>query len=163
MLVAQVIEFLKQNSSRELSPAPIAYFYCVRSPNEPERSDPTEVLRSILEQLSSSDLDLPIRLPVVQAYMEKKKEARGRRPEKLDLDETVEVILQLAEINPATIIIDGLDECDPSQRQDLLDSLQTLLKRADNVIKIFVSSRDDHDLVHRLSQTPNTYLHAADN
>jgi hypothetical protein len=109
MLVAQVIEFLKKKSSRETSPAPIAYFYCVRSANEPERSDPTEVLRSILEQLSSSDLDLLIRLPVVQAYMGKRKETRGRKPEKLDLEETVEVILELAESNPATIVIDGLD------------------------------------------------------
>jgi hypothetical protein len=162
MLVARVIEVLKERGLTETSPAPIAYFYCARSATEPERSDPTEVLRSLLEQLSCSDLDLPIRQPVVRAYTEKKKDARGRRPEKLELEETVELILELAESNPATIILDGLDECDPSRRQDLLDGLQTILRRADNVIKIFVSSRDDHDLVHRLSKTPNTYIRATD-
>lgn len=162
MLVAQVIEVLKERNSREASPAPIAFFYCARSSTEPERSDPTEVLRSILEQLSSSDLDFPIRQPVVRAYAEKKRDARGRQPEKLEREEVVDLILELSENYPATIILDGLDECNPSRRQDLLDDLQTILRRSDNVFKIFVSSRDDHDLVHRLSQTPNTYIRATD-
>jgi enolase len=98
--------------------------------------------------LSCSDEDLPIWLPVVKRYKAKKKEARGRKPEKLELSECVEVILELLETNPAVIIIDGLDECDHTRRQGLLDVLRTIIKDANNVVQVFVSSRDDHDLVH---------------
>ncbi|KAF4620181.1 hypothetical protein G7Y89_g14641 [Cudoniella acicularis] len=163
MLVAHVIEFLRKQSSKQTCPTPIAYFYCARSANEPERSNPEELLGSILEQLSSSDPDLPIKLQVVDIYKKKKKEARGRRPEQLSLDETVETILDLVYDDPALILIDGLDECNPKRRSDLLDGLRRILRETENVVKIFVSSRDDHDLVHRLSSTPNLYIQAADN
>jgi hypothetical protein len=72
-------------------------------------------------------------------------------------------MLQLLESNPATVVIDGLDECDPTRRQDLLNGLGTIIRDSNNLIKVFVSSRDDHDLVHHLSRTPNLYIHAADN
>jgi hypothetical protein len=163
MLVAHVIEYIQGHSSSETDPAPLAYFYCSRNSNEPERSDPSELMRSILEQLSCSGEDLPIREPVVKAYKAKKKEARGRKPEKLEVEEVVETVLNLLESNPATIVIDGLDECDPAKRQELLDSLETVITDSDNIVKVFVSSRDDHDLVHRLSKTPNLYIRASDN
>jgi nucleoside-triphosphatase THEP1 len=163
MLVAHVIEYIQSRSSSETDPAPLAYFYCSRNSNEPERSDPSELMRSILEQLSCSGEDLPIREPVVEAYKAKKKEARGRKPEKLGVEEVVETVLKLLESNPATIVIDGLDECDSAKRQELLDSLETIIADSDNIVKVFLSSRDDHDLVHRLSRTPNLYIRASDN
>ncbi|KAH8684848.1 hypothetical protein BGZ60DRAFT_524047 [Tricladium varicosporioides] len=163
MLVAHVIEFLRRHSSRQVNPAPVAYYYCARSANEPERADPEELLRSILEQLASSDLDSPIRLEVVSCYKRKKRDSRGRKPEKLTLEETVELILELVANDPAVIVLDGLDECNPKRRLDLLDSLRRILREADNIVKVFVSSRDDHDLVHYLSRTPNLYIKANDN
>jgi nucleoside-triphosphatase THEP1 len=163
MLVAHVIEYIHDRISSETDPAPLAYFYCARNSNEPERSDASELMRSILEQLSCSGEDLPIREPVVQAYDAKKKEARGRKPGKLELEEVVKTVLKLLESNPATIVIDGLDECDPTKRQELLDSLETIIADSDNIVKVFLSSRDDHDLVHRLSKTPNLYIRASDN
>ena len=147
MLVAHVIEYIRSQTKAESNHIPLAYFYCARTINEPERSDPVELMRSILEQLSCSDADLPIRLPVVKRYLLKKKEAKARKPEKLDLSECVEVILELLETNPAFIIIDGLDECNPARRQDLLDALGDIIKDSCNVVQVFVSSRDDHDLV----------------
>jgi hypothetical protein len=133
MLVAHVINFIQDRNSVMSSPAPLAFFYCARNANEPERSDPVEVLRCILEQLSCSDLDMPIRSPVTKAYLTRKREARGRRFERLELEEAVDVILELLESNPATIVIDGLDECDPAKRQDLLDALRRIIKESDNV------------------------------
>jgi nucleoside-triphosphatase THEP1 len=163
MLVAHVVEYIQSRFSSETDPASLAYFYCSRNSNEPERSDPSELMRSILEQLSCSGEDLPIREPVVEAYKAKKKEARGRKPEKLELEEAVATFLKLLESNPATIVIDGLDECDPAKRQELLDSLEAIIANSDNIVKVFLSSRDDHDLVHRLSKTPNLYIRASDN
>ena len=135
----------------------------MRNDAEPERANPDEILRSILEQLSCSKSSLPIREPVVQAYKEKKEEARGGNPEKLMRDETVEVILALLESNPATIIIDALDECDSARRQDLLLDIQRIIRESASLVKFFVSSRDDHDIVCRLADSPNLYINLKDN
>lgn len=37
------------------------------------------------------------------------------------------------------------------------------MKESENIVKIFVSSRDDHDLVHHLRDSPNLYIHAVNN
>ena len=160
---ASVIEYINQENRTNSQPTPIAYFYCARNTAEPERADPDEILRSILEQLSSSDADLPIRDPVVNAYKEKKNESKGRKPQKLTLDEAVDVILALLETNPAIIVIDALDECDSARRQLLFLALQKIIRRSANLVKVFVSSRDDHDIVHRLSNSPNLYINSNDN
>lgn len=163
MLVCHVIEYLRSRAQQHHSSAPIAYFYCARTINEPERADPTEIMRNILEQLCSLDTETPIREPVSKIYLARRKEARGRTPEKLSLEETVNVILELLESNPATIVLDGIDECDPIKRNDLLLGLQKIIINSNNIVKVFVSSRDDHDLVHHLARSPNLYIHATDN
>ncbi|KAF5876990.1 putative ankyrin repeat protein [Botrytis fragariae] len=163
MLVCHVIEYLRTRAIQHHSSAPIAYFYCSRTINEPERADPSEILRNILEQLCSLDAETPIREPVSKEYLARRKEARGRTPEKLSLGETVDIISELLESNPATIVVDGLDECDPIKRNDLLLGLQKIITNSNNIVKVFVSSRDDHDLVHHLARSPNLYIHATDN
>jgi len=160
MLIARVIEFLQ---NRGIDEGGLAYFYCARSANEPERADPVELMRCLVEQMSCLSEDEPIQTPVVKAYKDRKKEARGRKPEKLGIEECVDVMLELLQLNPVTLIVDGLDDCNPARRQDLLDAFQRLITDSDNVVKIFISSRDDHDLVHRLSQTRNLYIRASDN
>ncbi|KAH0536068.1 hypothetical protein FGG08_007034 [Glutinoglossum americanum] len=163
ILVSSVVEHLYSESSVNKRPAPISYFYCARNAAEPERANPDEILRCILEQLSSSKADLPIREPVVEVYKEKKKEAKGRAPQKLILSETVDLILALLEDNPAIIVIDALDECDPAQRPNLLKALDLIIQESANLTKVFVSSRDDGDIVCRLAKWPNVFIDASDN
>ncbi|TGO38147.1 hypothetical protein BHYA_0081g00430 [Botrytis hyacinthi] len=138
MLVCHVIEYLRNRAQQHRSSAPIAYFYCARTINEPERADPTEIMRNILEQLCSLDTETPIREPVSKKYLARRKEARGRTPEKLSLEETVDIILELLESNPATIVLDGLDECDPIKRNDLLLGLQKIIMNSNNIAKVFI-------------------------
>jgi hypothetical protein len=52
-------------------------------------------------------------------------------------------------------VIDALDECDPGKRRDLLKALEKILQESSGLVKIFVSSRDDHDIVSRLQHYPN--------
>lgn len=122
-------------------------------------------MRSILKQLSSSQSEFPIKEPVVQAYRERKREADedGSDLEKLAVHDCVQIILDLLENNPAVIIIDALDECDPSRRHEILMALDTIIHRSANVVKVFVSSRDEQDIVFRLANSPNVYIHATDN
>jgi len=79
------------------------------------------------------------------------------------LEEATKLIVSLVDHHPAVIVIDALDECDSAKRQDLLLALQTIVKISKNVVKIFLSSRDDNDLVSQLTQYPNVAIEAPDN
>jgi len=66
------------------------------------------------------------------------------------------LIVQLTECSPlTTIIIDALDECNPEKRADLLDALEMILRDSKNIVKIFISSRNDQDIVFHLKHHPN--------
>lgn len=145
--------------------APIAYFYCVRSPAEPQRTDPNEIMRSILKQLSCSNSELPIREPVAKEFQERKEQAQNEacEPEKLSIRECENLIVALLKHNPATIVIDALDECDPLRRHELLKTLDNLIQRSASVVKIFVSSRNDNDIVCWLTVSPNIIIQASKN
>jgi hypothetical protein len=122
-------------------------------------------MRSILKQLSCLKLQLPVREPVASTYKQKKEDADndGCEPAKLTLEECVEHILALLEINPATIIIDALDECDPARRHELLLALFRIHEESASLVKVFVSSRDDQDIVRQLDKSPDVFIHATDN
>jgi general stress protein 26 len=138
-----------------------AFFYCARDPAEAWRADPREIMSCILEQLSSSKGEIPAL--VHQRYKEKVTEAKECEPERLRLDEIIDAMLDLLKTNPATIIIDALDECDPQSRQSLFHALRSILAKSGGVVKIFVSSRDDNDVVNQFTSYPNIYITTQDN
>ncbi|MCJ1269051.1 hypothetical protein MMC22_008939 [Lobaria immixta] len=164
-LTYTVIELFKNESCTIRTTAPIAYFYCTRNVTEPQRANPDEIMRSILKQLSCSKSDVPIKEPIVNAYRKRKEEAylHGCDLEKLTVDECVQLTLALLENDPAVIIIDALDECDPARRHEILIAFDTIIHRSANLVKVFVSSRDDNDIVCRLTNSPNVYIRATDN
>lgn len=91
--------------------------------------------------------------PTVDLY--KNKEAEGFASGSLRIEESCSLIIQLAEQYPlTTILIDALDECDPGKRRDLLKCLEKILQESSGLVKIFVSSRDDQDIVFRLQHYP---------
>ncbi|ETS85593.1 hypothetical protein PFICI_03618 [Pestalotiopsis fici W106-1] len=141
--------------------APLAYFYCSRNSAEPERWDPSEVLRCIARQLCRDDPDFFVYEPLKHLYEKADKPRHGER--RIDNDACVELVLQLLRENPATIVIDALDELDPDRRHSLLESLDQIVKRSANVIKVFMTSRDDLDISIRLRSTPNLYISASSN
>ncbi|KAF7951700.1 hypothetical protein EAE96_006999 [Botrytis aclada] len=155
VLTSAVIESLCQEASVIGTAAPVAYFYCSRNTAEPERANPEEVLRSILEQVSSNTANLPIRKPVVEVYKNLKKENRGLPPqERLSLDETTEVLLEILQVDPFYVVIDALDECDPRERYSLIESLKKIIDESANVVKVFISSRRDNDIVSQFKESP---------
>lgn len=136
-----------------------AYFYCNR--NETERQDPDTIFRAILKQLSYLKTGV-LHAAVVEHYNTAKLE--GFSSGDLGIHESADLILQLLNIYPkTTIIIDALDECDPKLREDLFEALERILTLAPNLVKIFVSSRDDADITHRYAELPNLYIEANDN
>ena len=135
------------------SPPPV-FFYCSRNTAEPGRSNPETIIASIARQLSGLQPGIPLLGPTIAVYL--KKEADGFASGILCINESCSLILQLFEHYPlTTIVIDALDECDPENRADLLETLETILQESSHLVKIFVSSRDDQDIVCHLKDYPN--------
>ena len=151
-----MIEDVKKASDNCQCSAPVC-FYCSRNTAEPARSSPNAIVAIITRQLSSPQLGSPLLPPAVAVY--KKREMEGFASGSLSIDESRLLILQLAEHYPlTTIVIDTLDECDPERRTDLLETLESILQKSSGLVKIFVSSRDDQDIVLRLLDYPNLEL-----
>lgn len=100
--------------------------------------------------------------PVVEEYDKQFKEGFTSGP--LGFKFCGSLLVSLLEIFPkTTIIIDALDESDPAERGQLLDLLEKFMNSSENLIKIFISSRDDVDIQLRLANIPNLYIEAQDN
>jgi hypothetical protein len=128
---------------------PIAFFYCARDSAEPERAKPVKIMGALLRQLASSNRDLPIKEPVAKEYEERKNKAEDDYPKlkELTVEDCTRLILELTRNNPATIAIDALDECEEGLRHELLKALDKIVSESGEVVKIFVSSREDVDIV----------------
>lgn len=140
----------------------LAFFYCDR--NDPGNSTPEAVLRAIVKQLSSLEQDSNLLKPIVDKYERAKK--AGDLSEPLDLDECRDLIIQMLPSYPQTnIIIDALDECDQGTRSQLISALTAIMESAPgtNLVKIFISSRDNDDIVLKLSKLPNIRIDSSDN
>jgi len=156
-----VIEDARTASSSGHCLAPV-FFYCSRNTAEPTRSNPDAIIASLAKQLSSPHPGGHLLPPTVTAY--RTREMDGFASGTLGIDESRALIIQLAEKYPLiTIVIDALDECDPDRRADLLTTLERILQESPNLVKIFVSSRDDQDIVWHLRNYPNLELSSNNN
>ena len=135
------------------NPNPV-FFYCVRNPAEPARSEARAILASLARQLSCIEPGKLLLQPTVDLYT--KKEAEAFASGSLRIEESCALILHLVESYPlTTIVIDALDECSPEGRHRLLKALNKILLESSSLVKIYVSSRDDGDIVTRLQNYPN--------
>lgn len=69
----------------------------------------------------------------------------------------------MANFKRTIICIDGLDECHKETRGNLLHALQDILNSPTSHVKIFITSRDDDDIVLCLKGFPNVYIKTSDN
>jgi hypothetical protein len=142
--------------------SPPAFFYCSRNTAEPARSDPEKILASLARQLSNLQPEQPLLQPAIALYKTKKQQGFASGP--LRIEESCDLILRLLGLYSLTVIvIDALDECNPDTRTDLLDALETILRESTNLVKIFISSRDDQDIVFQLKQYPNLEISSESN
>jgi hypothetical protein len=163
-LVAQVINNLEPS----LPTGSFAYFYCLRSAAEDERSRPEEVIRSILRQLAFSGTEAKtLKAPAAKMYEAKEKESKlhcSDEVEKLTLQECVHLLVEILEDTSTFIIIDAFDELKKENRWILYEAFDTILQELDTgIVKIFISSRDDGDIKMKFSRYPNVYIKASDN
>lgn len=138
------------------SPPPV-YIYCSRNAAEPERYDPAAIISSVVRQLSCAEPGLPLLPPVIEKYERK---GQGFSSRGLQIEESCELITNSVEhYSMTTIVIDALDECDPEKREMLLDGIESLLQNSSlGLVKVFLSSRDDQDIVCTLRDYPHLDL-----
>jgi len=148
-LASAVVDAFSRESSGQILPAPIAYFYCTKNSAEPERSNPDEILRSILRQLTFGDGTSPtIHERVLREFNNRLAEAKidGFELRRLQVLECVGLILDTTAANPATIVLDAVDEIESSRRHVLLSALTQITQESLSVVKVFVTSRDDSNI-----------------
>lgn len=132
----------------------VCYFYCHENPAEPGRSNPEEVLRCLLEQMAWMEPERQYRTTLVRAYEEAKAISYGKSPRKPSMDDTIAILLELVKVHPATIIVDALDECDPTRRYTLFTAIWRITQKAASPVKVLLSSRDDGDILDHLASAP---------
>lgn len=76
------------------------------------------------------------------------REAEGFASGKFSPIESMDFVIKLTEQRTSTtIILDALDESDPENLPEILNTLQDILPHSSGLVKIFVSSRDDQDIM----------------
>ncbi|QLI65362.1 uncharacterized protein G6M90_00g001560 [Metarhizium brunneum] len=122
----------------------IAYFYCTRSPAERHRGQCDKMVASIVRQLASLRPDQPILGLVVEQYREAIDGFSEFEDQAWSIEESQRVVLELLAEYPAVNII--LDEVNYEERQLLMDVLSRWIQKSPNLLKIFISSRDNYDI-----------------
>lgn len=152
-LVSIIIEDLVRQCDVDDRPQPV-YFYCSRSNQETTRSDPRAILASLARQMSSPKSGAPILQPLLLLY--RRKEVDGFASGSISIEESTNLIVSLSDYYAvSTIIVDALDECNSESRYQLLDALEDILQQSSGLVKIFVSSREEGDLVCELRDYPS--------
>lgn len=165
MLMSTIVQALMDDKSLNSATSAFAYFYCTRGEAEIARADPDEIMRAALKQLACFDASQPIHAAVLHEYNKRQRDADedGSDPSKLSLQDCKELVFKIADQIPIVVIIDALDECDPLRRHELLQALRDIVQKSNSLVKVMVSSRNDSDIVCRLSSVPNVHISSDDN
>lgn len=57
-------------------------------------------------------------------------------------------------------MLDALDECDPTKRDELLKPIVKIVNDATNLVTILISSRQEQDIMLELERYPNLAINA---
>ncbi|KAL5591485.1 hypothetical protein FOVSG1_010374 [Fusarium oxysporum f. sp. vasinfectum] len=132
--------------------APFAYFYCLQSESELERSSADGILRSILRQLTITESQSDVRDFLYSDFQNRSKSAtlQGLDLPRLSRKDCVDRIVQVAREDPITILLDGVEQVEDESCGLLLQSLSDIMSRAENVAKVFITSRNSSDILSSL-------------
>lgn len=152
-LCSVVVDMLLTTAASQTHFAPFAFFYCLKTASEIERSSAQNILRSILRQLAITDATRP----AVRSFLDTEFDRRSKSANFSGLDlprlrvkECVDLIIELANDDPITIVLDAVDQIQDDHRDELFDALNRILNEAANVVKIFMTSRTDNEVLSAL-------------
>ncbi|KAI8953167.1 ankyrin repeat-containing domain protein [Xylaria longipes] len=149
ILCSAGIDSYLKNQTANTRAAPLAFFYCADFKFEPERSQPSEIFRSIVKQLTVNQLaqqsPLAVRDVILSEFERRDAQSRvdGLELQKLSIQDCVKLIQEVTAVDPVTIVIDALDEIERYSRPQLVDGLKQIVSNSLNVVKVFLTCRND--------------------
>ena len=124
----------------------LAYFYCTKNACEAERSDPDEIMRSLLRQLTfAHNAQSMMHEALTMDYERRQAEAEldGFDMHRLRAAQCVKLILETSGNDPAVFVLDAIDEVQEPRLHELLDALKHIVAESASVVKILITSRND--------------------
>ncbi|KAF8322178.1 hypothetical protein DL93DRAFT_1270073 [Clavulina sp. PMI_390] len=141
VLCARVVEHLQEMTSA--APSAIAFFYF--DYRDPSKRTYHKFIASVVDHFSQTSRACQELLHDITS-MQVKAQASKRELEGL-------LVSMLSTAEEKFLVIDALDECLETERQQLLPFLVTLAKKVPpggGVLRIFTTSRPEHDIEHSL-------------
>jgi hypothetical protein len=127
---------------REKIGSALAFFYC--SFDQPQTLNVLTILGSFVKQIASHFEKLS--KPMPPELSKKIKQVQDEDRDSFDLEELVDILVSFTTKSLETFfILDGLDECESSDRVEVLDFFRRLLdvRAARSSCKLLISSRED--------------------
>ncbi|KAH8736065.1 ankyrin repeat-containing domain protein [Ilyonectria robusta] len=150
-LCSVVVDDLITTTTKYPTAAPFSYIYCSSEEFERGRSSSNDVMRTILSQLAFGRAEQSRVYNSLWSDFERRS-ALARVNEvdvdKLTSDDCVRLILEIAEQEPLTVVIDGLDHIKGEGNRAIIDALANIVMNSENVVKVLLSTKDNH---HHLS------------
>lgn len=148
-LASTVIDSFLQEVPGGVSSAQLAYFYCAKDTFERERSDPDEIMRSLVRQITLDDSHVQVHEALIMDFERREAEAKvdGFDVPRLRVSECVRLMLDALGANPAVLVVDAVDEVQEDRRHELLDGLCQLTRESASVVKVFVTSRNNNNIL----------------
>lgn len=126
---------------------------------EPSARIQNSFSRSLMRQASALPGGPPLHAKLIEGFH--KRSSAGE----VSGEEATNIIIDAIKDRPLTfIIVDALDECDRQERDTLVSSLEMILARSTSLVKIFVTSRENHhDITSLMIDYPALCIDASRN
>lgn len=162
--ISRVIDWIDSSLKGSDYDEAFAYFYCIK--NDGTRNISSAILRSIVRQIATgpcnrSNNDIALDDAIIKAW---KKYSSDEFYE--TFDEWQDCLFALLKRYPrTTIVLDALDECHKDERKNVIDLFKAILSRSPShsIVKIFVSTRAEVDLLGWLRNTPAIRMQGKNN
>ncbi|KAI0901834.1 hypothetical protein F4806DRAFT_501929, partial [Annulohypoxylon nitens] len=157
-LTSKVVDHIQDSLIKSCDEDAFAFFYCDR--HEDERREPLSVLRSYVRQLLAGErYAQEMQEKFYSLYSEKRCSASH-----LTIVDCFQQLLKLMKLHTkTTLVLDGLDECEPRSRKELIRTFRILLSESKCTLRIFISSRPDKDIRDEFLSQPNIEIQANHN
>ena len=149
MLLSHIIDHLESKLLEEDRFDRLAFFYVSPEQNASDGSDPEEVIRNLVRQLSHSRASRDLEPAISQIY--RQSTSTTDQPPRPMRSECADMITNLTHEIPIYIIVDALDSLkggEPSDqmrssRNDFIESLQNIVDQSDYPVKVLFSTLPD--------------------
>ena len=168
VLTSNVIQNLLEGSGAS-DKSVVAYFYCVNTGNTDGTEKASRLLQDIVYQLyAHTRVHKDALAEANRLFMKNEGKDGGKAPSERGTRKTIDLLghpkdtlvdlVKILHHEQVFLIVDALDECVDRADEELLELFDFWLAAKDVKIKIFASSRPEHDIRKELDQYPTIDL-----